>query len=159
MAHELAVNTDIQDKLFNEIKSIDDQLAEQTLTYEKIQSMKYMDMVVCETLRRWSIAPFSDRIVNKPYTIELKNGKTINLKVGDGLWIPIIGYHMDPQYFPNPENYNPERFSDDNKKNIVPGSYIPFSIGPRNCVVYIDNFIAFFFKINSKYIYRDPDLH
>lgn len=89
MVHELAANIDIQNKLYNEIKSVNDQLAGQSLTYEKVQTMKYMDMVVCETLRRWSIAPFSDRIVNKPYSIELKNGKKINLKVGDGVWIPI----------------------------------------------------------------------
>lgn len=43
--------------------------------------MKYMDMVMSELLRRWTIAPFADRLVNKPYNIELKNGKTINLKV------------------------------------------------------------------------------
>lgn len=135
MAQELAANADIQNKLYNEIKSVHDQLAGQPLTYEKLQSMKYMDMVVCETLRRWSIAPFSDRIVNKPYTIELKNGKKINLKIGDGIWIPIVGYHMDSNYFPNPERFEPERFNDENRKTIVQGSYMPFSIGPRNCVV------------------------
>jgi len=134
MAHELALNTEIQDKLFDEIKKMNNQLAGQPLTYEALQTMKYLDMVVCESLRRWSIAPFSDRSVNKPYVIELKNGKTINLKVGDGLWIPIVGYHMDPKYWTNPQKFDPERFSDENKHNIVPGSYIPFSIGPRNCV-------------------------
>lgn len=89
VAHELAANADIQGKLYNEIKSVHEQLDGKPLTYEKLQSMKYMDMVVSETLRRWSLAPFSDRIVNKPYTIELKSGKKINLRAGDGVWIPI----------------------------------------------------------------------
>lgn len=89
VAQELAANADIQDKLYNEIKSVHDELNGQPLTYEKLQSMKYMDMVICETLRRWSIAPFSDRIVNKPYTIELKTGQKIDLKIGDGVWVPI----------------------------------------------------------------------
>ncbi|XP_037033430.1 probable cytochrome P450 9f2 [Bradysia coprophila] len=133
-AMEVAANVDIQDRLYNEIKSVHDQLAGQPLTYELLQNMKYMDQVVCETLRRWSIAPFSDREVNKPYTIELKNGKKIELKTGDGIWMPIAGYHMDEKYFPNPKRFDPERFSEENKKNIVQGSYIPFSIGPRNCV-------------------------
>ncbi len=50
---------------------------------------------------------------------------------------------MDPKYFPNPERFDPERFSDENKKNIVQGSYIPFSVGPRNCVVsvYLTNLV------------------
>lgn len=89
VAQELAANADIQDKLFDEIKSVQEQLAGEPLTYEKLQGMTYMDMVVCETLRRWPIGPFSDRVVNKPYTIELRNGKTINLKIGDAVWMPI----------------------------------------------------------------------
>lgn len=50
---------------------------------------------------------------------------------------------MDPKYFPKPEVFDPERFNDENKKNIVPGSYIPFSIGPRNCVVCLHQFECF----------------
>lgn len=46
-----------------------------------------------------------------------------------------VGYHMDSKYFPDPERFDPERFSDENRKTIVQGSYMPFSIGPRNCVV------------------------
>lgn len=88
-AMEIAGNVDIQERLYAEIKSVDDQLAGKPLTYEILQGMKYMDQVISETLRRWAIAPFSDRIVNKPYTIELKNGNKIELKVGDGVWLPI----------------------------------------------------------------------
>jgi cytochrome P450 family 9 len=149
-AMEIAANVDIQDKLFSEIKSVDDQLGGQPLTYELLQSMKYMDQVVCETLRRWSIAPFSDRVVNKPYTINLKNGKKIDLKVGDGVWMPIVGYHMDEKYFPNPERFDPDRFSDENKKNIVQGSYMPFSLGPRNCVG--SRFALMFLKVAIYYL-------
>lgn len=46
-----------------------------------------------------------------------------------------VGYHMSPKYFPNPEQFDPERFNDENKRAIIQGSYLPFSIGPRNCVV------------------------
>lgn len=40
----------------------------------------------------------------------------------------------DPQFFPEPERFQPERFSDENKHNIVPGTYVPFGVGPRNCI-------------------------
>lgn len=40
----------------------------------------------------------------------------------------------DPKYYPDPETFNPERFSDDNKTNIEPITYLPFGIGPRNCI-------------------------
>lgn len=54
---------------------------------------------------------------------------------------------MDPKYFPNPERFDPERFNDENKKNIVQGSYMPFSIGPRNCVVNSHKFSGIYFGI------------
>lgn len=108
MAHEVAVNPQIQEKLFNEIKAVNDQLAGQPLTYEVLQTMKYLDQVVCETLRRWSIAPVSNRSVNKPYVMELKNGRKLNLKVGDAVMFPLVGFHIDPKNFPNPEKFDPE---------------------------------------------------
>jgi cytochrome P450 len=40
---------------------------------------------------------------------------------------------MDEEYFPDPFVFNPERFSPDNRENIVKGSYFPFSMGPRIC--------------------------
>lgn len=41
---------------------------------------------------------------------------------------------MDETYFPEPQKFDPERFSDENKHNIKPGTYSPFGVGPRNCI-------------------------
>ena len=63
MAYELTVNSDIQDKLYNEIKDMNDSLGGKTINYDQIQGMKYLDQVVCETLRKWG-APVSVSIRN-----------------------------------------------------------------------------------------------
>jgi len=42
--------------------------------------------------------------------------------------------HHDPEYFPDPEKFDPERFNDENKKNIKPYTYLPFGSGPHNCI-------------------------
>lgn len=153
LAHELAVNLDIQEKLYDEIQKVNKQFSKKLLTYEILQQMKYLDMVVSETLRRWTTGPYIDRRCTVPYDIILKNGKTIHLKVGDAIQIPVAGYHMDEKYFPNPEKFDPERFNDENKKKIVHGSYIPFGSGPRNCVVCR---ISSCFNLNLKNdIFRD----
>lgn len=58
------------------------------------------------------------------------------------MWIPIYPFHRDAQYYPDPEKFDPERFSDDNKGSIVPGTYIPFGIGPRNCIGNVNYWIG-----------------
>lgn len=48
--------------------------------------------------------------------------------------IPIYGLHHDPEYYPEPEKFDPERFSPENKGKINQYVYLPFGAGPRNCI-------------------------
>ena len=50
------------------------------------------------------------------------------------VFIPIYPLHHDPNYFPNPMKFNPERFMPENKSKIIPYTFRPFGSGPRNCV-------------------------
>ncbi|XP_063915553.1 cytochrome P450 9e2-like [Zophobas morio] len=135
MSHEIAVNPDVQTRL---IEEVDETLVacKGKLTYEGLLGMKYMDMVVSETLRKWPSSGAMDRICTKPYTIEPKfpDEKPVHLEKNDVVWLPIFGLHRDPQYYPEPERFNPERFNDENKGNINPYAYVPFGSGPRNCI-------------------------
>lgn len=134
MAHELAMNPDIQQRLYEEILSFAAEFSDKPITYETLQSMKYLDMVICESLRRWPIGGAQDRYVNRPYELTNRDGSKVQLNVGDGIWVPIHGFQLDPKYFPEPERFDPERFSDANKDKIESGTYLPFGAGPRNCV-------------------------
>lgn len=58
----------------------------------------------------------------------------IKIQKGQRFLFPVLGYHYDPEYFPNPEKFDPDRFSDENKGNIKQHVYLPFGEGPRNCI-------------------------
>lgn len=78
----------------------------------------------------------TDRKCSKPYTIQPENPdeKPIHLSPGTSVWVPIFPIQRDPQYYPNPNHFDPERFNDENKSKIKPGTYMPFGVGPRNCI-------------------------
>lgn len=133
MAHELAINPDVQQKLYNEIVETENDINGKSVTYEKLQNMKYLDQVVCEVLRKWPPAPLTDRICVKDYELEY-DGKKIIIEKGKNFFMPIWAIQNDPLYFPNPSKFDPERFSDENKGNVQDYTYIPFGTGPRNCI-------------------------
>ncbi|KAJ3621787.1 hypothetical protein MTP99_002341 [Tenebrio molitor] len=127
--YELALNKNIQDRLRQEVTEVLHE--DEEFSYESIQKMKYLDMVLNETLRKYPLAPFLNRKSDVRYTFE-ETGFTLDK--GVSVIVPISGLHYDPEYYPDPEKYDPERFSDENKKNINPYTYLPFGEGPRNCI-------------------------
>ncbi|XP_044731302.1 uncharacterized protein LOC123294248 [Chrysoperla carnea] len=131
-AYELAVHPEIQKRLQDEISHVLNENNGQ-LDYDAIKKMKYLDMVLSETLRKWPPLPIIDRECTKAYQIK-SDDLTIDLAPGMGVQIPIAGFHYDPKYYPNPEKFDPERFSDENKANMNPYVYMPFGLGPRVCV-------------------------
>lgn len=91
---------------------------------------------MAETLRKYPTFIIIDRVCVKPYTIKPENSdeKPISLAKGDILWFPNYCIHYDEKYYQNPSRFDPERFNDDNKDNINSYTYLPFGIGPRNCI-------------------------
>ncbi|XP_058462578.1 probable cytochrome P450 9f2 isoform X2 [Malaya genurostris] len=132
--YELLVNSDVQQKLYEEIVATDESLGGKDLTYDVLQKMQYMDMVVSETLRMWPPAPFTDRFCVKNYVYDDGTGTRIKMDKGQTLWFPITAFHHDSKYFPNPYKFDPDRFSEENRDQIIPNTYLPFGIGPRNCI-------------------------
>lgn len=58
----------------------------------------------------------------------------MELPAGMRVVIPIYGLHHDPDHYPDPEAFNPDRFMDENKRTRHPYTYLPFGEGPRACI-------------------------
>lgn len=67
LAYELVSNQEIQQKLYDEIREMNDDLDGKKITYEQIQKLKYLDQTISETLRKWPAAPVS--VLSKNYFI------------------------------------------------------------------------------------------
>uniref|UniRef100_A0A4X2LRE1 unspecific monooxygenase n=1 Tax=Vombatus ursinus TaxID=29139 RepID=A0A4X2LRE1_VOMUR len=91
--------------------------------------MEYLDMVILENLRMFPIAVRNERVAKK--TVEL-NG--LRIPKGTVVMAPSFVLHHDPEYWPEPEEFCPERFSKENKERMNPYVYLPFGVGPQNCI-------------------------
>ncbi|XP_074063546.1 cytochrome P450 3A24-like [Macrotis lagotis] len=125
--YNLATHPEIQKKLHEEIDSTLPNKG--TPTYDIIFQMEYLDMIVNETLRLFPLGGRLERICEK--TVEI-NGITI--PKGTVVMVPVYVLHHDPEYWPEPEVFRPERFDREGRKSMDPYVFLPFGAGPRNCV-------------------------
>lgn len=126
----LAINPHVQEKLQAEV---DDCFRKHgsSPSYDEISKLSYLDCVVKETLRIMTPSPRIDREFHQDYVL----GETgIKLSKDCTIMIPIQSIHNDPEFFPEPEVFNPDRFNEENISSIRPYTFLPFGAGPRNCV-------------------------
>lgn len=123
----LATHPDVQQKLQEEIDSTFPNKTPPT--YDGVVQMEYLDMVLNETLRLYPVAGRIERVCKKDVEI---NG--VFIPKGTVVMMPSIVMHRDSAFWPEPEEFRPERFSKQNKDSINPYIYLPFGSGPRNCI-------------------------
>ncbi|XP_077563555.1 cytochrome P450 3A8-like [Haemaphysalis longicornis] len=129
-AYLLAVHPSVQDKLRREAdECIATHGSEPSV--DVILKLKYLHCVISETLRMYPSEIRLERCTHDDYVL----GDTgIKIPKNCTVAIPVYAMHHDPEFFPHPENFNPERFSDENVGSIRPYTYLPFGAGPRSCI-------------------------
>ncbi|XP_054156787.1 uncharacterized protein LOC128955168 [Oppia nitens] len=131
VAHILVNNQDIQDRIRQEVRELYE--TDGRLDYNTVTKLEYMECVINETMRLYPpIISFVAREANTDYTIDT------NITIPKGTAVQFATYYMhhDPDYWPEPEKFDPERFSSDGSRRHEwhPYSWQPFGSGPRNCV-------------------------
>ncbi|GFR22745.1 cytochrome P450 9e2, partial [Trichonephila clavata] len=100
------------------------------LTYEALQNIKYLDNIISETLR---LFPPGVRLERRAVT-DYKLGETGILYLRNDRHCSAYAMHRDPELFPDPEKFDPDRFTPEERAKRDPYAYMPFGAGPRNCI-------------------------
>ncbi|XP_040043618.2 cytochrome P450 3A27 isoform X1 [Gasterosteus aculeatus] len=127
LAYNLARNPEVMKRLQEEIDSTFPNKG--AVRYEELLQMEYLDSVVNESMRLYPPAGRLDRVAKK--TVEIRG---ITIPKDMIVMIPVYALHRDPDLWPEPEEFKPDRFSKQNKRSINPYTYLPFGTGPRNCL-------------------------
>ncbi|XP_013794828.1 cytochrome P450 4c3-like [Limulus polyphemus] len=122
-------NRTIQQKIQNELDTIFGDDSTRPITLEDIKQMKYLECALKEGLRLFPSVPFIGRMLQEDIVV---NGYTI--PQGTTCFLFTFMLHRNPEVFPNPEIFDPDRFLPENVAGRHPYAYVPFSAGPRNCI-------------------------
>ncbi|XP_053332463.1 cytochrome P450 3A56-like isoform X3 [Clarias gariepinus] len=125
--YNLASNPETLKKLQEEIDATFPNKA--AVDYDTLMNMDYLDAALNESLRLYPAAVRLERVCKD--TIEIKG---LTIPKDTVIMIPTYALHRNPEYWTDPDTFNPERFTQENKESIEPYTYMPFGLGPRNCI-------------------------
>ncbi|XP_077526700.1 cytochrome P450 3A7-like [Haemaphysalis longicornis] len=102
------------------------------LSADTLMNLSYTNQVISETLRIYPpVVTFTTRCADEDYQC----GSYL-IKKGISVMVPVYQLHHDPLLWVDPEKFDPDRFSAENKHLVNPTAYQPFGLGRRMCIGY-----------------------
>ncbi|XP_058818855.1 probable cytochrome P450 4d14 [Topomyia yanbarensis] len=130
LLYSLAKHPEIQQKVYEEITSVIGEDKDTPVNISFLNNLKYLDLVIKESLRIFPPVPFITRTALKEVNLA-----GLVIPADTNLTIGIYNMHHNAEYFPEPERFLPERFeAERGAEKLNPYAYVPFSAGGRNCI-------------------------
>jgi len=123
----LSQNPDVDRKLYAELESI---LNGRSPTMKDLANLTYTQAVIQEALRLYP--PAWILMTRTPLEPIQMNGYRID--PGEWIWMSPYVTHRNPEYFVDPERFDPDRFLFTREPALPKYAYFPFGGGPRVCI-------------------------
>eukprot|EP00057_Strongylocentrotus_purpuratus_P003571 XP_003726922.1 PREDICTED: cytochrome P450 4V2 [Strongylocentrotus purpuratus] len=125
---EIGQHPDIQERLHAELDEVfGDSI--RPVTSDDLSRLSYLTRIVKESLRIIPAVPMVARSLDEDIVLD---GKVVPKEAM--IMLHIYALHQDPQQFPDPDQFDPDRFLPENAEKRHPYAFVPFSAGPRNCI-------------------------
>jgi len=110
-------------------QEFDSVLGQAPLSHSDVPKFEFVTQVILEALRLYP--PFW--MVDRMAVADDRVGD-VAIPRGSMVIVYVYGAHHAPRYWPNPENFDTERFTKENEKLRAPFTFLPFGAGPRGCI-------------------------
>ena len=120
----ISEDENVSTKILEEIKFVDDTPP----NFEALDKLSYIKQVIDEVLRLYP----PGWLLSREAMREMELGEYV-LEPGSNVFISPYFIHRHPNFWQNPNEFHPDRFSKRNAKNINRYTYFPFSLGQRRC--------------------------
>ena len=124
--HLLAHHPEVQERLHHEAARV---LGDRTPTAADYPLLGYATQIFAETMRLYPPVWVTGRSCAVPYQIA-----GYQVPLGAAIFAPQYAVHRDSRFFPDPDRFDPDRFSDAEKLNRPRYAYFPFAGGSRQCI-------------------------
>jgi cytochrome P450 len=122
----LAKHPEIEEKLVEEAVRV---LGDRTPTAEDVPKLVYSRQVFWEVMRLYPPVPGVTR--NAVHDDEIDG---VKIPAGQLVLVSPYATHRHPEYWREPNRFDPDRFSEKRIGDIEPYSYMPFLLGRRQCL-------------------------
>ncbi|XP_017108459.2 probable cytochrome P450 4d20 [Drosophila bipectinata] len=127
--YAIARHPEVQQRIYEELLDVLGPDPESPVTQALLQNLKYLDCVIKETMRLYPAVPAIGRHTQR----EIKVGEQ-TIPADTSIYLVLYFAHRDPDHFPDPLSFKPERFLEGQEEAHETFAYVPFSAGPKNCI-------------------------
>jgi cytochrome P450 len=124
--HLLSCHPEVEERVYQEVTRV---IGSEPVSIRQLERLTYTEQVLSEALRLYPPAYVIPRVAR----VDTRIGRyAVRRDAQVLIWIYHV--HHDARWFPEPERFDPERFSPAKRRAIEPGAYLPFGSGTRTCI-------------------------